>query len=59
VTKLLPPQASDALVRTALVVCGGCDMTAQFDIGLDLMVRGLYAYLNTPAWTWRRRTTNA
>jgi hypothetical protein len=49
VTKLLPPQASDALVRTALVVCGGCDMAAQFDIGLDLMVRGLYAYLNTPS----------
>lgn len=44
-TSLLTPQASDDLVRTALLVCDGCDMTAQFDIGLDLMIRGLDAYL--------------
>lgn len=44
---LLSPDASDDLVRTALLVCGGCDMDAQFDIGLDLMIRGLDAYLDT------------
>ncbi|HEX3590473.1 MAG TPA: TetR/AcrR family transcriptional regulator C-terminal domain-containing protein [Pseudonocardiaceae bacterium] len=47
VSNLLAPHASDDLVRTALLVCDGCDMTAQFDIGLDLMIRGLDAYLDT------------
>lgn len=47
--QLLSPQALDDLVRTALLVCGGCDMTVQFDIGLDLMIRGLDAYLDTIA----------
>jgi AcrR family transcriptional regulator len=52
VTNLLAPQASDDLVRTALLVCDGCDMSAQFDIGLDLMIRGLDAYLDAlPAGT--------
>ncbi len=40
ITDLLP-QTSDELVRTALLVYDGCDMNAQFDIGLDLMIRGL------------------
>jgi len=31
VTNLLTPEASDDLVRTALLVCDGCDVTAQFD----------------------------
>jgi AcrR family transcriptional regulator len=47
VTNLLTPQASDDLVRTAMLVCGDYDMTDQFDIGLDLMIRGLDAYLDT------------
>ena len=47
VSGMLPPQASDELVRTALLVCGDCDMTAQFRIGVDLMIRGLDAYLAT------------
>jgi AcrR family transcriptional regulator len=47
VTNLLTPQASDNLVRTALLVCDSRDMTAQFDIGLDLMIRGLDAYLDS------------
>ena len=51
VTNLLSPRASDDLVRTALLVCDGCDMSAQFDIGLDLMIRGLDAYLDTLAAT--------
>jgi AcrR family transcriptional regulator len=47
VTGLLPPQAPDELVRTALLVCGDCDMTDQFHIGVDLMLHGLDAYLET------------
>ena len=47
VTGLLSPQAPDELVRTALLVCGDCDMTSQFHIGVDLMIRGLDAYLDT------------
>jgi len=47
VTGLLSPQAPDELVRTALLVCGDCDMTSQFHIGVDLMIRGLDAYLAT------------
>jgi hypothetical protein len=39
--------ASDELVRTALLVCGDCDMTSQFRIGVDLMIGGLDAYLQT------------
>jgi hypothetical protein len=35
------------LIRTALLVCGDCDMTSQFRIGVDLMIRGLDAYLDT------------
>jgi len=45
VANLLSPQAPDDLVRTALLVCGGCDMDAQFDIGVDLMIRGMDSYL--------------
>jgi AcrR family transcriptional regulator len=48
---LLSPQAPDDLIRTALLVCGDCDMTAQFDIGLDLMICGLDAYLTGNAPT--------
>lgn len=44
---LLPPQAPDDLVRTALLLCSDYDLAAEFDIGLDLMIRGLDAYLAT------------
>jgi AcrR family transcriptional regulator len=47
VSGMLSPEASDELVRTALLVCGDCDMTVQFRIGVDLMIRGLDAYLAT------------
>lgn len=47
VTALLPTDASDDLVRTALLVCGDCDMAGQFEIGIDLMIHGLDAYLQT------------
>jgi len=35
------------LVRTALPGGGDCDMTSQFRIGVDLMIRRLDAYLDT------------
>jgi AcrR family transcriptional regulator len=47
VTSLLPADASDDLVRTALLVCGDCDMAGQFQIGIDLMISGLDSYLQT------------
>jgi AcrR family transcriptional regulator len=47
VSGMLSPDAPDGLVRTALLVCGNCDMTAQFRIGVDLMIHGLDAYLTT------------
>lgn len=47
VSGLLPPQAPDDLVRTALLVCGDCDLASEFHIGVDLMIRGLDAYLET------------
>jgi hypothetical protein len=42
---MVPAHVPDHLVRVALKVCGDCDMDAQFAIGLDLMIRGLDAYL--------------
>jgi AcrR family transcriptional regulator len=46
ITGLLTPGVSDELVRTALLVCGDCDMADQFRIGVDLMIAGLDAYLS-------------
>lgn len=45
VSGMLSPGAPDELVRTALLVCGDCDMTSQFRIGIDLMIHGLDACL--------------
>ncbi|MBO0882138.1 MAG: TetR/AcrR family transcriptional regulator C-terminal domain-containing protein [Mycobacterium sp.] len=45
VSAMLSPDASDDLVRTALLMCGDCDMNAQFDIGIQLMIAGLDACL--------------
>lgn len=47
VSGLLPAEAPDDLIRTGLLLCGNCDMTAQFHIGVDLMIRGLDAALET------------
>ncbi|MDR0346202.1 MAG: TetR/AcrR family transcriptional regulator C-terminal domain-containing protein [Nocardiopsaceae bacterium] len=47
VSGMLSPGAPDELVRTALLVCGECDMTSQFRIGIDLMIHGLDAYLGS------------
>ncbi|MGH3712814.1 MAG: TetR/AcrR family transcriptional regulator [Micromonosporaceae bacterium] len=43
VTDLVPAGTPDHLVRTALLLCTGCDMAAQFDLGIDLMLRGVEA----------------
>lgn len=49
ISNMLSPQASDDLVRTAMLMCDDCDMDTQFDIGIDLMIHGLDAYLQDPA----------
>lgn len=41
ISSLLPAQTPEHLVRTAVMICGDCDMSADFDLGIDLMVRGL------------------
>ncbi len=43
VSERVPAGTPDHRVRTALLVCTGCDMNAQFDLGIDLMLRGLDA----------------
>ena len=45
----LPPLRAvlDRVPAMGLLVCGDCDMTSQFHIGVDLMIRGLDAYLDT------------
>jgi hypothetical protein len=44
---LLAPDAPDDLVRTALLLCGDCEMASQYRTGIDLMIRGLDACLHT------------
>jgi AcrR family transcriptional regulator len=43
VTQMVPPDAPDHLLRLAMQFCGQCDMDDQFDLGVDLMIRGLEA----------------
>jgi hypothetical protein len=47
VAAMVPAHVPDHLVRVAHKVCGDCDVSAQFDIGLDLMIRGLDPYLHS------------
>jgi hypothetical protein len=35
-------------VRTAVTIRGDCDMSADFDLGIELMVRGLDCHLQQP-----------
>jgi AcrR family transcriptional regulator len=42
---LIPGNVPEHLLRVALKVCGDCDMSAQFALGIDLMIRGLDAVL--------------
>jgi len=46
VSALVPTDVPDHLMRVALRVCGDCDMSAQFALGINLMIRGLDAYLS-------------
>ncbi|WP_344732157.1 hypothetical protein [Spinactinospora alkalitolerans] len=48
VAAMLPHNASDNLVRTALLICEDCGMDDRFTIGIDLMLRGLDSYLRAP-----------
>jgi AcrR family transcriptional regulator len=43
ITQMVPAEAPDRLLRTALLMCTECDMNAQFDLGTELMLRGLHA----------------
>ena len=37
----VPRDAPDRLQRTAISYCARCDMNHQFNVGLDLIIRGL------------------
>lgn len=43
ITRMVPAEAPDRLLRTAMLMCVECDMNAQFDLGTELMLRGLEA----------------
>jgi AcrR family transcriptional regulator len=41
ISNMLPPDLPDELLEVGLKVCGACDMTAAFELSLQLMLRGL------------------
>jgi hypothetical protein len=41
VTDMVPRDAPDHLLRLAMLFCGRCNMDEQFNLGIDLMIRGL------------------
>jgi AcrR family transcriptional regulator len=41
VTEMVPRDAPDHLLRLAMLFCGRCDMDDQFNLGIELMIRGL------------------
>lgn len=41
VTQMVPADAPDRLLRAALALCTECDLNAEFDLGTELMLRGL------------------
>ena len=41
VSQMLPAAVPDDLLSVAMELCGDCDMDGTFELGLDLMVRGL------------------
>jgi AcrR family transcriptional regulator len=41
VTEMVRRDAPDHLVRLAMLFCGRCDMDEQFNLGIELMIRGL------------------
>lgn len=48
VDTLIPDGTPEDLAHVAYAVCGACGTTRQFEIGVDLMVHGLTAYLDEP-----------
>ena len=48
VIEMVPRDAPDPLLRLALLFCGQCDMAEQFDLGVELMIRGLDSADDTP-----------
>jgi hypothetical protein len=41
VTEMVPRDAPDHLLRLAMLFCGRCNMDEQFNLGIELMIRGL------------------
>jgi hypothetical protein len=41
VTDMVPRDAPDHLLRLAMLFCGRCEMDEQFNLGIELMIRGL------------------
>lgn len=41
VAAMAPADTPDHLLRLAIQYCGGCDMNDQFNLGVDLMLRGV------------------
>lgn len=41
VAEMVPRDAPDHLLRLAMLFCGHCDMAEQFELGVELMIRGL------------------
>jgi hypothetical protein len=41
VTEMVPRDAPDHLLQLAMLFCGRCDMDGQFNLGIELMIRGL------------------
>ena len=43
VSRMLPGDVPDDLLQVAMEVCGDCDLDGSFELGLDLMLKGLEA----------------
>lgn len=43
VSRMLPADVPDDLLQVAIEVCGDCDLDGTFELGLDLMLKGLEA----------------
>ncbi len=48
VTETVPRDAPNHLLRLAMLFCGQCDMAEQFNLGVELMIRGLDSADGTP-----------
>jgi AcrR family transcriptional regulator len=45
VGSLVPPGVDSGLFQVALVICGECNVADEFELGIELMIRGLEAQL--------------